>query len=100
MEASMAAGNKAGMTTAADSRAPRSLWSLRRGEGGVIAGYDDSLAEHYRVRLMEMGFHPGETVTCLQAPAFGSPKVFRVSNTVFSLDDEVASHIKLESHDT
>jgi Fe2+ transport system protein FeoA len=80
--------------------APRTLWSLRKGEGGVIAGYDDRLAEHYRVRLMEMGFHPGETVTCLQAPAFGSPKVFRVSNTVFPLDDEVASHIKLESHDT
>jgi len=100
MKATMAAGKDAGMTTPAGSSAPRTLWSLRKGEGGVIAGYDDGLAEHYRVRLMEMGFHPGETVTCLQAPAFGAPKVFRVSNTVFSLDDEVASHIKLESHDT
>jgi Fe2+ transport system protein FeoA len=77
----------------------RSLWSLAKGEGGVIESYDDALAEHYRVRLMEMGFHPGETVTCLQAPAFRSPKVYRVSNTVFSLDDEVASHIWLEPHD-
>ena len=77
----------------------RSLWSLAKGEGGVIDSYDDALAEHYRVRLMEMGFHPGETVTCLQAPAFGSPKVYRVSNTVFSLDDEVASHIRLAPHD-
>jgi len=43
--------------------------------------------------MMELGFHPGETVTCLQSPAFSAPKVFRVSNTIFSLDDEVAAHI-------
>jgi len=42
---------------------------------------------------MELGFHPGEVVTCLQTPAFGSPKVFRVSNSIFSLDDEIASRI-------
>lgn len=77
-----------------------SLWSLSKGQSGVIDSYDDALAEHYRVRLMEMGFHPGETVTCLQAPAFGAPRVYRVSNTVFSLDDEVASHIKLELYAT
>ena len=72
-----------------------SLWSLRAGDSGQIAGYDDALAEHYRVRLLELGFHPGEVVYCLQAPAFGAPKVYRVANTVFSLDDEVASHIAL-----
>ncbi|MDJ0878590.1 MAG: FeoA family protein [Halieaceae bacterium] len=74
-----------------------SLWSLRAGDEGRITGFDDALAENYRVRLMELGFHPGETVACLQAPAFGAPKVFRVSNTVFSLDDEVAAHINIET---
>jgi Fe2+ transport system protein FeoA len=73
-----------------------SLWSLRAGDQGQISGYDSALAENYRVRLMELGFHPGETVYCLQAPAFGAPKVFRVANTVFSLDDEVAAHITVE----
>ena len=48
---------------------------------------------------MELGFHPGETVACLQSPAFGAPKVFRVANTIFSLDDEVASHITVEPVD-
>ena len=43
--------------------------------------------------MMELGFHPGETVFCVHAPALGAPKVFRVSNTMFSLDDEVAAHI-------
>jgi len=72
-----------------------SLWSLKAGDKGRIESFDDALAEPYRVRLMELGFHPGETVHCLQAPAFGAPKVYRVANTVFCLDDEVAGHIGL-----
>ena len=72
-----------------------SLWSLRAGDRCRIVGYDDALAEAYRIRLMEFGFHPGETVVCLQSPALGAPKVYRVSNTVYSLDDEVASHVRV-----
>ncbi len=73
--------------------APPTLWSLRAGERCEILAYDDALAEKYRIRLLEFGFHPGEAVTCLQSPALGAPKVYRVSNTIFSLDDEVASHV-------
>lgn len=72
-----------------------SLWSLKTGDRGRITGFDNALAENYRVRLMELGFHPGEVVTCLQAPALGAPKVYRVANTIFSLDDEVAPHINV-----
>jgi Fe2+ transport system protein FeoA len=71
------------------------LWSLKAGESCEILGYDDTLAEKYRIRLMEFGFHPGECVTCLQSPALGAPKVYRVSNTIFSLDDEVAAHVRV-----
>ncbi len=70
-----------------------SLWSLGAGDRCEILAYDDVLAEPYRIRLMEFGFHVGETVTCLQSPAFGAPKVYQVSNTVYSLDDEVACHV-------
>lgn len=70
-----------------------SLWSLKAGDRCEILGYDNALADKYRIRLMEFGFHPGESVTCLQSPAFGAPKVYRVSNTIFSLDDEVAVHV-------
>ena len=73
-----------------------SLWSLKAGDQGYITGFDKALAESYRVRLMELGFHPGELVSCLQAPAFASPKVYRVANTIFSLDDEVATHISID----
>lgn len=69
------------------------LWSLNSGDSCEILGYDDALDEKYRVRLMEFGFHPGESVSCLQSLAFGAPKVYRVSNTVYSLDNDVASHV-------
>ena len=72
---------------------PTPLWSLRAGERCRIEGFADSLADSYRVRMMELGFHPGEIVTCLQRPAMGAPRVYRVSNTMFSLDEEVAAHI-------
>lgn len=70
-----------------------SLWTLKSGDRCEILGYDNALDEKYRIRLMEFGFHPGELVSCLQALAFGAPKVYRVSNTVYSLDDEVATHV-------
>ncbi|NNF05316.1 MAG: ferrous iron transport protein A [Candidatus Eisenbacteria bacterium] len=73
-----------------------SLWDLTGGERGRITGFDGTLDEKYRVRLMELGFHPGEVVSCLQSPAFTSPKVYRVANTVFALDDGVASHIIID----
>jgi Fe2+ transport system protein FeoA len=73
----------------------QTLWSLRSGDKCEIVDYDGALAEPYRVRLMELGFHPGESVVCLQAPSFGAPKVYRVSNTVFSLDEEVADHVQV-----
>lgn len=69
------------------------LWSLKAGDRCAIVGYDDALAEKYRIRLMEFGFHVGEPVVCLQSPAFGAPKVYQVSDTIYSLDDEVATHV-------
>ena len=74
----------------------QTLWSLQAGDQCEIIGYDDVLADNYRVRMLEFGFHAGESVTCLQSPSFGAPKVYQVSNTIFSLDDEVAAHIQVE----
>ncbi len=74
----------------------RTLWSLTAGERCEIVDFSDALAQPYKVRLMEFGFHPGEQVTCLHSPRFGAPKVYRVSNTIFSLDDEVAAHVQVK----
>ncbi len=69
------------------------LWDLAPGVQATVVGFDDGLSDNYRVRLMEFGFHPGEVVTCLLSPGFGAPKVYRVSNTVFSLDSEIAEKV-------
>jgi ferrous iron transport protein A len=42
---------------------------------------------------MEFGFQPGNRVSCLLSPAFGAPRVYRISNSVFSLDRNVAEHV-------
>ena len=77
-----------------------SLWSLKAGDRCEILGYDQVLPANYRTRMMEFGFHPGETVACVQSVAFGAPKVYRVSNTIFSLDEEVADHIQVRLIDS
>jgi Fe2+ transport system protein FeoA len=76
-----------------------SLWSLAKGQCAVLEGFDDSLREAYRIRLMELGFHAGELVSCLQAPALGAPRVYRVANTVYSLDDAIARHVRVRLED-
>ena len=76
-----------------------SLWSLQADQECEILSYDDGLAERYRIRLMEFGFHVGERVRRLQSPAYGALKVCQVSNTIFTLDEEVASHIMVRLAD-
>ena len=78
------------MTLPTDSQ---KLWSLKPGDCCDVIGFDDGLPEPYRVRLMEFGFHPGEVVECLINPGLGAPRVYRVSNTVFSLDAEIAHRV-------
>ena len=74
-----------------------SLWSMRSGDTGIIEDFLDSLPENFRIRLSELGFHPGETVHCVKAPALGAPKLYRLNNTTFSLDKEIASQVQLKA---
>jgi Fe2+ transport system protein FeoA len=69
------------------------LWILREGEEGIVEGFDEKMSEAYRIRLMEFGFHPGETVSCLLTPGLGAPHVYRVSNTVYSLDEDISGAV-------
>ena len=69
------------------------LWNLRPGESSEVLGFTPALPERYQGRVMEFGFQPGTRVWCLLSPAFGAPRVYRISNSVFSLDRNVAEHV-------
>lgn len=75
----------------------RPLWELQAGESGTIEGYMERLDKAYRGRLKELGFHPGERVTCVHAPRLGAPKLYRVNCSVFSLDDQIAQLVQVRT---
>ena len=63
---------------------------------GVLMGFDPGLSDRYRGRLQEFGFHLGEQVCCQHRTGFGAPRVYRVSNATYSLDQELAEHILVQ----
>lgn len=73
----------------------KTLWDLVQGEKCLVDGFNTDLEESYRVRLMELGFHPGEQVTCVQVPRLGAPRLYRVHNTIYSLDDQIAGLVNI-----
>ena len=72
------------------------LWDLAPGERQLVGGFSDRLDDRYRLRLIELGFHVGESVTCVQAPKLGAPKLYRIHNAIYSLDDHIAMLINVE----
>lgn len=73
-----------------------SLWALPMHTSAVLVGFDSALSERYRGRLQEFGFHLGEQVCCQHRTGFGAPRVYRVSNATYSLDQELAEHILVQ----
>jgi Fe2+ transport system protein FeoA len=69
------------------------LWELPMHTAAVLIGFCPELSGRYRGRLQEFGFHAGETITCQHQPAFGAPRVYRVSNATYSLDRELALQV-------
>jgi Fe2+ transport system protein FeoA len=70
------------------------LWDMSAGQSALLTGYSEELEQRYLTRLMELGFHPGERVVCVNSPRFGAPKVYRVSNSVFSIEDTIARQVR------
>ncbi len=70
-----------------------SLWTLPEGVHCELVKFSDNLPQNYKIRLLELGFHPGERLQCLNSPNLGAPKIYRVSNTVYALDESIASQL-------
>ncbi len=76
-----------------------SLWNMSKGQKAQISRLDITTGEHLR-RVQELGFEPGETVTCLKITPFGSPRVYQVGPCVFSLSRDLAEKIHIASGDS
>lgn len=69
----------------------KNLWHLKTGQSATLTGFDAKLDPRYRDRVEELGFRANAEVSCVKAPAFGAPKVYRINNSVFSLEHTIAS---------
>ena len=73
---------------------PRKLADLNEGETAVLDGID--LPHDLAVRLMELGFLPGTSVTAARCAPGGDPRVFRVDGTEIALRRDTASRLTLK----
>lgn len=74
----------------------KTLWQLEAGETCRINNYGEDLDENYSNRLKDLGFHVGQEIECLQSPSLGAPKIFKLNNSIYALDNEVAKEIHCE----
>ena len=74
----------------------KTLWNLGAGESCTIKTYGKELDEGYQNRLKDLGFHPGQEIECIQSPKLGAPKVYKLNNSIYALDDQVAKEVHCE----
>lgn len=84
------------MTAAAPLHITSDLWHMKKGQKGIILGYTDNLAPAIQERLAELGYRPEALVQCTVTPRLGAPKFYRTANSIYSLERDVAEHIKVE----
>lgn len=73
----------------------KSLWQLIQGEKCTISEFDQTILEDYQQRLSDLGFAPGEEVTCILSPKLGAPKLYQVNQACYSLDNKIAQLVKV-----
>jgi ferrous iron transport protein A len=75
-------------------KSARKLADLREGEAGVIERIE--LPHDLAMRLMELGFLPGTTITAAQFAPGGDPRVFRVDGSEVALRKDTAERLILK----
>jgi ferrous iron transport protein A len=76
---------------------PKSAADLNIGESGVISSVgDDCLDVHcHCLRLMELGFTPGQEITVIAKSPFKDPVAISVRGTIIALRSSEAECIKI-----
>ena len=74
------------------------LWDMPKKTSALVEKLDEELTLTIQIRLNEMGFVPGELLTCMKRSPFGGPLVVQIQDCVFSLDQQLASQICVYNH--
>lgn len=74
----------------------KNLWELKKLSSGKILSLCETAAPNECVRLHELGLITGQEITCLKASPFKGPRIYKVSDSIFSLAQEVANKIMIE----
>ena len=82
--------NKAAVASA-PARLQRRLADLLEGEAAVLESIN--LPDDFALRLMELGFIPGMSVTAARCAPGGDPRVFRVDGSEIALRRETAAQL-------
>ena len=71
------------------------LWELPEQKVAGVERFDDSLPKEFALRLNEIGIHRGSSIKCLKVVPFNGPRVYQISDGVFSLEKSAAERIYL-----
>jgi Fe2+ transport system protein FeoA len=71
------------------------LWNLPAGASCKIRQIKSGLPDAFNLRLADLGFQPGETVYSVITTSLGAPRLFRIDNSIYSLDDSIAMSIDI-----
>jgi ferrous iron transport protein A len=73
------------------------LWELPKRTSAVVDKLDERLTASIKTRLYEMGFVPGEFLTCMKRSPFGGPLVIQIQDCVYSVDQQLAQSISINT---
>lgn len=73
------------------------LWDLQQKTSAVVTGFAPEISDKYQQRMAELGFAHGEQVTCIKKTPFNGPRVYKIGDSVFSVDKDIASQILISA---
>jgi ferrous iron transport protein A len=62
-----------------------------------VTGLNTELLSDLQLRLNEMGFMPGEMLTCIRRSPFNGPLVIQIQDCVYSVEKQLAMNITVAS---
>lgn len=71
------------------------MWQLKPGTIGTVSKVE-SLDLILLKRLAELGISEGQEIECIKNLPFGGPKVFALSDCLFSLEKSMAEKISIK----